>query len=327
MLKAQVVVTFLPDAGMREVLTEELADVAEIVYLRELPASQRLKILSAADAVLGWGLDRELTSPQELEALGSAKLLQVLSAGVDGLPFQLIPPAVPIASNAGAWAAPMAEHVLAMTLALAKHLVQKHHDLQEGFFNQRRPNLLIGSCVVGIVGLGGVGKATAKLFKAFGAHIYAINRSGRSEKPVDWIGPLDDLGRLLSQADVLVLAVPLNRYTRGLIGRRELELMKRDAILVNVARAAIVDEDALFDHLRRYPEFSAGIDVWWQEGAAFTPRRPFLDLPNVIGSPHNSANTYRSLSEAVRYAGANVARALRNEPVENLVDRRDYFSA
>jgi phosphoglycerate dehydrogenase-like enzyme len=94
-----------------------------------------------------------------------------------------------------------------------------------------------------------------------------------------------------------------------------------------VARAAIVDEDALYEHLRRNPSFSAGIDAWWQEPhrtGAFATRRPFLELPNVLGSPHNSGITPGSLAAAARTAAANVARHLRGERAQHLVDRRDY---
>ncbi len=126
---------------------------------------------------------------------------------------------------------------------------------------------------------------------------------------------------------MLVITLPLTRSTRGLIGRRELELMKHDAILINPARAAIVDEDALYEHLREHPSFSAGIDVWWQEPrrhGSFATRRPFFELPNLLGSPHNSAITRGTLASAARDAAENVRRFLRGEPPRNLVDRSEY---
>lgn len=320
-----MVVTFAPDQVMRGALAERLGHHASITYLPEVASGDRVKALSAADAVLAWGLGRELQSRAEFEAMASAKLVQVLSAGVEGLPFELIPEGTPVASNAGGWAVPMAEHVLAMTLALAKHLPQRHADLKAGVFNRRVPNSDVRGSVVGIVGLGGVGKASAALFKALGASVHAINRSGVTDVPVDWVGTLDKLDHLLSVANILVLSVPLNRYTSRLIGRRELALMRPDAILVNVARAPIVDEDALFDHLVRNPDFSAGIDVWWEaQRNPFMTRRPFLELPNVIGSPHNSADTYTSVTRAADHAAINIVRALRGQPIEHVVNRADY---
>lgn len=325
--RPSVVVTFTADDRLRDVVDKELDSIAEITYLTGVAWPDRVNALSSAEAALGWGLASELASPTEFAALGSVRLLQVVSAGVDGQLLDLIPAGTPVASNAGAWAGPMAEHVLAMTLALAKHLPERHAEMRSGIFNQRVPNRELRGSIVGIVGFGGIGKATARLIRAFGARIYAITRSGSADEPVDWVGTLDEVDAVLSAADVLVLSIPLNRATRGLIGRRELALMKSDAILVNVARAAIVDLGALVEHLENNSAFSAGIDVWWQEGGGSREiQGRLLELPNVIGSPHNSANTERSVLEAVRLAATNVARALRGEPVEHLVDRLDYVS-
>lgn len=325
---ARVVVTFSPSPELRDAVREELEDVAAIAYLPDVEEGERARTLASADAVLTWFIESELRGEGELELLRSVGLVQLLSAGVDGVPFERLPEGVVLASNAGAYAEPMAEHVLAMALALAKRLPQNHAAMRRGEFDQQTPNRSIRGSLVGILGFGGIGRASASLFRALGARIHAINRSGRADEPVEWIGTLDDLETLLSAADILIVSLPHTRATRGLIGRHELSLMKPDAILVNVARAAIVDEDALYEHLKRNPLFSAGIDAWWQEphhGGRFATRRPMLDLPNVLGSPHNSAITTGSLAAAARQAAANIARHLGAEPVEHLVDRRDYI--
>jgi phosphoglycerate dehydrogenase-like enzyme len=277
--------------------------------------------------VFGWFLPAELHGPEEFELLGSVGLVQLLSAGVDQLPLEQIPDRVPVASNAGAYADPMAEHVLGLTLALAKRLPQNHAAMADGRFDQHTPTRSVRGAVAGILGFGGIGQASARLFRAFGAHIHAVNTSGVTDEPVDWIGTLGDLDALLGAADFLVISLPHTRRTRGLLGARELSLMKPDAILLNVARAAIVDEDALYEHLRDNPSFSAGLDTWWQEPrgeGAFSTRRPFFELPNVLASPHNSALTAGSLAGAARRAAENVARYLRGEAPEHLVDRSEY---
>lgn len=313
---------------MRDVIGASLDGVGEVRYLSEVDNGRRGETVASADAVLVWNLAREL-GPDELAHLGSAGLIQLLSAGVDRVPFDQIPDGVRVASNAGAYAEPMAEHVLALTLALAKRLPQNHTALAQGVFDQMTPTRSIHGSVVGILGFGGIGQASAKLFQALGAHVHAINRSGRTDVAVDRVGTLEELDALLSTADILVISLPLTRATDGLIGRRELSLMKPDAILVNVARAAIIDEDALYEHLEGNPPFSAGIDAWWQEPrgqGAFATGRPFLRLPNVIGSPHNSAIVAGSLTGAAARAAENVARHLRGEPVRNLVTRSDYVA-
>ena len=312
---------------MRDVIGASLDGVAELTYLSEAEG-RRGEALASADAVLAWMLGAEL-GPDELAQLGSGSLIQLMSAGVDRVPFDQIPDGVAVASNAGAYAEPMAEHVLALALALAKRLPQEHAALARGVFDQESPTRSIRGSLVGILGFGGIGQASARLFQAFGARVYAINRSGRTDAAVDQVGTMADLDELLGEADIVVVSLPLTRATDGLIGPRELSLMKPDGILVNVARAAIIDEDALYEHLESNPSFSAGIDAWWQEPrgqGAFATRRPFLELPNVIGSPHNSAMVAGSLTESAGRAADNVAHHLRGEPVRNLVDRSDYLA-
>jgi phosphoglycerate dehydrogenase-like enzyme len=133
---------------------------------------------------------------------------------------------------------------------------------------------------------------------------------------------------VLAAADVLVIALPLINATRDLIGARELSLMKPDAILVNVGRAAIVDERALYEHLRSQPEFCAGIDAWWHEpgpGAEFSTRYPFFELPNLLGSPHNSGVTDGALHVGVRMAAENVRRFLTGEAILGVTHPVDYL--
>ncbi|HZC40531.1 MAG TPA: NAD(P)-dependent oxidoreductase, partial [Streptosporangiaceae bacterium] len=178
------------------------------------------------------------------------------------------------------------------------------------------------------LGFGGIGRAAARLMRPFGARIHAVNTSGRTSEEVEFAGTLADLDRVLAAADVLLVALPLTRATRGLIGARELALMKPEAILVNVGRAAIVDERALYERLRDQPDFCAGIDTWWHEpapGSEFSTGYPFFSLPNVIGSPHNSGVTDGALQTGARRAAENVGRFLRGEPVIGVASREDYL--
>jgi glycerate dehydrogenase len=163
--------------------------------------------------------------------------------------------------------------------------------------------------------------------RPFGARIFAVNTSGRTDEPVEFAGTLADLDAILGQLDVVIVALPLTWSTRGLIGRRRLELMKSTAILVNLARGAIIDEGPLYEHLRANPQFCAGIDAWWQEPFAdgsFGTNYPFFELPNVIGSPHNSSLVPGIFYRAARQAAANARRFLRGEPIAGVVRREDY---
>ena len=146
-------------------------------------------------------------------------------------------------------------------------------------------------------------------------------------RQVDFIGTVKDLEHVLRPADIVIVSLPLMNSTRGLIGARELAWMKDTAILVNVARGAIIDEDALFQKLKAQPEFRAALEAWWIEplsSGEFRTNHPFLDLPNVLGCPHNSGIVPGSALNGARCAAENVKRWLNHEPVIGVVNRRDY---
>jgi phosphoglycerate dehydrogenase-like enzyme len=321
-----VAVSYPADEEFAQINSEVLAGTAEIACTYELPDPQRAQILRRADALLAWELPTEIPAGalDEAERLG---FVQLLSAGVDKVDFSALPDRLIVASNAGAYAGAMSEHVLAMTLSLAKRLPQRHAALAAGRFEKWAPALTLDGATCAILGFGGIGAATARLLTAFGAKIYAVNRSGAASEPADFAATLADLDQVLAVADVLIIALPLTLATRGLIGKRELALMKPTAILVNVARGAIVDQGALYEHLRTHPQFGAGIDTWWDEPADDAPFRtdyPFVDLPNVIGSPHNSSIVPGTMLSGARIAAENVRRYLRGEAVTGLIRRAEY---
>lgn len=306
---------------------EVLGPLAEVIYLGDTDPRERGAMLAGADALICLRLTSELHGEAEFAQLGSLRLLQSLSAGVEHLPFDRIPEHVMVASNAGAYGRSGAEHALAMALALLKRLPQNHAALARGEFPHDAVTRGFGETRVGVLGLGGIGRACARLFSGLGMRVEGIGRTGTADSHVERLGALADLERTLRSVDIVVIALPLTRETAGLIGARELSLMKPDAILINVARAGITDEDALYAHLVANPSFSAGIDVWWDEPSgdvAFAPRHPFMELENVIGSPHNSGHTPDWSEAGARQAAQNVARLLRGESPAHLVDRSEY---
>jgi phosphoglycerate dehydrogenase-like enzyme len=317
-----VAVTFPLD---RDRLTELFGDGVRAEPAAGLSDAERARVLGAADALLVGNWRRELR-PGEGPTL-DVRFVQLLSAGADSLPFEQLPRGAVVASNVGAYAEPMAEHALAMALALRKRLPEGHAKLAAGVWDQSTPTHWMRGSVCAILGFGGIGKATSRLMRALGVRVHAINTSGRTDEPVEVVGTLDDLDTVLAAADVLVIALPLTRRTRGLIGRRELGLMKPTATLVNVARGAIVDEAALYERLRAHPDFTAGIDAWWVEpfsSGEFRVDHPFFELPNVLGSPHNSAVVPGIMDHATERAAGNVLRFLRGEPVTGIVRAEDY---
>lgn len=329
MSRAVLALTLELDEQGRAAIDAELGGGVEVVPLTGLDDQARRATLGRATVLLSRNTGTELR-PGEAELIRHVRLVQFLTAGVDFIPLRDLPPEVPVASNGGAYAAPMAEHALAMALAATKRLFVEHAALAQGAFNQFTPNRMLAGGVCGILGFGGIGVATARLMRGLGMRIHAIRRSGASEEPVDWIAGPDRLDELLAAADVLVLSLPLTRATRGLIGTRELRLMKSDAILVNLARGEILDEQALYEHLRATPSFTACLDAWWIEPVRhgqFRMDLPFLELPNVIGSPHNSASVPGWREVALRHAAANCRRVLDGLPPRYLIGADERAAA
>jgi phosphoglycerate dehydrogenase-like enzyme len=328
MAQRLVAVSYPVDGDFRRLNAEILDGDAGVAFTHGLGDDERLRTLRHADALITWEPAREFPRDALLEAQ-CLRFAQLLSAGADTVDFSGLPERLAVASNTGAYARPIAEHVMAMTLSLAKHLPQRHAAMAEGRFDRSPPALSMDGAVCAILGFGGIGIATARLMRAFGTRVYALNRTGQTTEPVDFTGTLDDLDDVLPVADVVVISLPLTQATRGLIGARELSSMKPAAIIVNVARGAIIDEAALYQHLRTHPEFGAGIDTWWHEPTGDEPFRtgyPFFELPNLIGSPHNSSLVPGILLSAARAAAENVRRYLRGEEVTGLVRRSDYVA-
>lgn len=321
-----VAVSYPVDGEFTSINADVLGDLATLSYTDAMPEEERADVLRQAEVLIGLQLTREVPAGT-LQSVPGLRFIQLLSAGVDTVDFDAIAPDIMVAGNVGAYAHPIAEHVLAMVLSLAKRLPQGNAALAAGRWDRGTPTATLDGAVCAIVGFGGIGQATARLMRAFGGRIHAINSSGHTGEPVEFCGTLDDLDRVLAAADVVVIGIPLTAGTRGLIGARELGLMKSGAILVNVARGPIVDEQALYEHLKANPGFSAGIDAWWDEprdGAPFRTSYPFFELPNLLGSPHNSGDVPGIMYYAARQAAGNVRRYLLGDAVSGVARREDY---
>jgi len=302
-----LVVAFELSEKRKAIVADALVGASDVVYLTDLDEAARAEALRNAGVLLTFNTSKELRSG-EAALLAGARLIQFVIGGVDFIPLGELPKGVAVATNGGGYAESMAEHALAMALAAAKRLILEHENIKLGQFNQFTHNRILG--------FGGIGAATGRLMHGIGMRVHAINRHGQTNEQVDWIGTPERLNELLEVADVLVISAPLTRATRGLIGAAELHRMKDDAILVNVARGEIVQERPLYDHLVKNPRFTACIDAWWIEPVRhgeFRIDQPFLELPNVIASPHNSAQGTGAHNISLRRAVENCRRALTGE--------------
>ncbi len=310
----------------REAYEDVLGDIATVTMLAEIGADERSAALRKADAVIVLAPQAEL-SEEERAHLDEVRFVQTLSVGVDHIPRGVIPDHVAMGNTAGAAAPAIAEHILAMVLSAAKRLMIEQKHLAEGRFGYGRLNRMLSGGTACLYGYGEIGRETARLLRAFGMRIEAINRSGRRDENVDWVGADADLEACLDRCDLLAVTASLNAATRGRIGADQLARMKPDAILVVASRAAIVDQEALYNHLTDNPGFTACIDTWWREKMAldtpFEQDFPFLELPNVIGSPHNSGLVPGALEGLASSAARNVRNFLTGEGRVALVAEAD----
>jgi len=186
------------------------------------------------------------------------------------------------------------------------------------------PHGEIRGLTVGIVGLGRVGYEVARRAAVFGCRVVAANRSPREPGDgVERIFPLAELDRMLPECDVVVLSSAQGPETEGLIDARRLALMPRSALLVNIARGAIVDEEALYMALRDRTIGGAAIDAWWQYPNAAEPERrpsrfPFHELPNVIMTPHCSGWTEGMVRRRWDEIAENIRRFVAGESLINV---------
>ncbi len=322
----KILVTFKTKPGDRELIKSELSDLAQIFFIDQLKGKILQDILAKIDVIFtGSGLD---LTRDILELAINLRMIQTLSAGVDYLPFKLIPHRVIICSNAGGNAIAVAEHVFALILSAIKRIIYHHENMKKGLWKRRDYGYLLYGKTLGIIGLGHVGREVAKIAKCFGMRVYGINRSGRTDVDVDFIGKVDDLDFVLRESDIILLSLPLTKYTRNLINREKLRIMKNNAILVNISRGGVVDQEALYYHLRDNPSFIACLDVWWeypQGGETRCYQRfPFHELGNVIMTPHIAGFSREIRQFVIKHAVSNIKRFLTGQKPINIVDPRDY---
>jgi len=225
---------------------------------------------------------------------------------------------VVVSNTRGVQAVPIAEHTLAVVLALSKQLplVLEHqraaHWAQNEFMGSRLPRLLQGR-TLGLIGIGTIGSAIASRARAFGMRVAAMRRRrGHTDVPaVDEVFEADQLEAFLRHTDVLVIAAPLTPQTVGLIGAAQMAVLPPGAVIVNVGRARIIDTDALIAALHSGHLGGASLDVYPQE--PLPPEHPLWTCPNIILTPHTSGFRQGHWEEVVELFAENLERFERGE--------------
>ena len=272
-------------------------------------------------------------SPEVALAAPRLKLLQKTGAGVDDMPFDALREETWMANTSGSNPVPVAEGAVALVFALAKKVIQRHGSFMEGRGVGR--GVMLSGKKAGIVGFGSIGQEVGRMLQCMGMRVMAVKRRSDDELAeamgLEFLGTPDDLINVMSESDFVVVTAPLTPETKGMIGEEELRAMKPTAYIVNVARAAIIEEESLYRALSEGWIAGAAIDVWWtphfwdplwnKEGK-HASEYPFWELPNVICTPHSIVSTDSRSDAGLKIMVENILRVRRGEPPINQVDKK-----
>lgn len=291
---------------------QEEFEIAPMTYA--YPDAEKKKLLSWADVAL-FAPGRFL-SDEVLESARRIRLMQLWSSGFDKFNVAGAKKhGIPVANNGGANAQSVAEHAVLLMLSVYKGLPDSHRRTVTGKWAGNSHGLdmfTLNKKRVGIIGFGNIGKAVARILKGFGTEVsyFDIKRAGREcEKELS--ASYQVLPELLKQSDIVTLHLHANDQSKNIISADEFSLMKKGAVLINVSRAALVEQGAFLKALKNGVLHAAGLDVYPEEPTKAGD--PILTLPNVVATPHMAGSTRDAYAQALTNALSNFRRIGRGE--------------
>lgn len=310
----------------------DLSSYAEVYSLDQLSQPALDSILGSVDCMLVGVLWPKVLNREALARMNHLRFIQLGFAGANHVPFQNLPPGVTVCSNAGAFSTGVGEYTWALVLAASKRItrfdsaLRKSENSPDFFSKTLRGVTILQGKSLGIVGYGGIGRRVALYGRAFGMEILAFSRHAQTEPVTKIFQGREGLLQMLRVSDVVVVSIALTNKTKGLIGAQELSAMKPNAIVVNIARSEILDEEALYEHMVANPGFTYATDVWHEVSGvdARSSEFSFLELDNFIGTPHVSGPSEMATGEPIRLAVDNLLRYLKGESPGNVVDASEY---
>jgi phosphoglycerate dehydrogenase-like enzyme len=292
----------------------------EVLYSAKKPDDEAA--LRGADVLIGWSL-----SPEQFRAAKSLRWIYSITAAIDPFLYPELISSEIVITNAGSVHGPVvAEHAIAMLLALAKRLPsavryqQRRKWAMEAIWKEQpRPREVRGSSVV-VIGLGSIGVEAASMAAALKMYVIGVREHPeRGPCGAHEVLGYDELDSALARADFVVLAAPLTERTRHLIDARRLQLFKPSTFLINVSRGPLVDETALAKALRERRIAGAALDVFEEE--PLSRWSPLWKMPQVLITPHTAFLTENVWQRHYQVFTANLKRYLAGQPLENLVDK------
>jgi phosphoglycerate dehydrogenase-like enzyme len=317
--------------GLAERLSQHLPQDMEIITPETGTDEELIQLAGDVEVILATRL-----SPDVVEAAPRLKLLQKTGAGVDDMPFAALDEDIWMANTSGANPRPLAEGAVALVMALAKKIPQK----QAGFRGGERGirGTLLQDKKAGIIGYGSIGREIGRILQGLDMEVMAIKRRPDEELKrrmnLEFLGTPDQIKTVMAESDFVIVIAPLTPETRGLVGEEELRAMKPSAYIINVARAALIQEEPLYRALTEGWIAGAAIDVWWTphwwdplwnpEGKDAS-EYPFWELDNVICTPHNIGFTDARSDAGLKIMVENIMRVRDGKPPINQVDKEHQY--
>jgi D-2-hydroxyacid dehydrogenase (NADP+) len=295
---------------------ERIRSVSEASVKTSSDPQVLLSEIQDAEILLAGRFNREMFA-----AARKLRWVQSVAAGVDRFLFDAFVASDVVLTNArGIHPPQVSDHTLALILAFSRRLNKFARAQLERKWLRLECDELQGR-VIGVIGLGAIGREIARKAKCFGMKVLALDKNlAVPPSSVDELLKPTDLLTLLKQSDFVVLSVPLTKETEGLIGQRELAAMKKDGILINVSRGRIVQEQALVNALKERRIGGAGLDVFEEE--PLPPESELWTMENVIITPHVAGSTPYYWSRVCDIFCENLRRYTSGQPLINVVDKK-----
>ncbi|MFC5605016.1 2-hydroxyacid dehydrogenase [Sporosarcina koreensis] len=270
-------------APLKEKFTVRMWD-SEDVAVTDYVLREEIAQVDALCTMLSDTIDRDM-----LESATNLKVISNMAVGFNNIDTEAAKEkGIVVTNTPDVLTETTADLAFGLLLATARRFNSAEKELRQGGWLSWTPMGFTGMDVhgtsVGIIGMGRIGEAFARRAKGFNMHVLYHNRSRKSDAEKEYQAEFAELDDLLKRADHVVILVPFTEETKGMIGERELALMKKTATLISVSRGGIVDEVALYDALKNETIFAAGLDVYETEPVPV--RHPLLTLPNVTAVPH-----------------------------------------
>lgn len=281
----------------------------ELIVYQSRPAneSEIIQRSQNADVIIISNLP---ISKQVVDKCLNLKMISVAFTGVDHIPLSVCNERKIVVSNAAGYSThAVAELTIGMAINLMREIVWADNQTRDGKTREGFLGTELFGKTFGIIGFGQIGAEVAKLANAFGCKVLVYSRTKKNLKDVEFVV----LDELLSRSDIISLHLPLTSETKNIVGKRELDLLKPSAILINTARCPVVDYSALYSALKENKIAAAALDIYEKE-PPLDRNYPFFELPNVLLLPHIGYATKEAIGLRSEIVFENIKKWMQGNP-------------